>query len=115
MNDKVPRDLEDAIQTLERELSPEDLERLQKGNPEDFHRNLGLCIRNNWKLWAGSRLAWWFKTNHQIDHPDDVSNIIITSLQRKLNGVDVKLDEQIASCKNYWAGVVCTKEEVKLL
>ncbi len=40
------------------------------------HFALGMWIRNNWGLWAGSRLATYFD-EQGIHHPDDMSGVIL--------------------------------------
>ncbi|NME72089.1 DUF6794 domain-containing protein [Flammeovirga aprica] len=37
-----------------------------------------------------------------INHPDDMSSIILTSFHRYLNDIDIKLDEQVKLYKDYW-------------
>ena len=68
-------------------------------------------IRNAWKLWAEEKnsLVKYFNSIG-IDHPDDMSSIILTSFHRQLNNVDINLDSQIERYKKYWEGV----EEEKL-
>ena len=99
----IPTDLNDAINILMHELPENELVKLKNGSIEEFHHNLGRCIRNNWKLWNNSKLAQWFAANHDVRHADDVSGIVLTSLQRVLKNEDIRLDEQIQTCKEYWA------------
>ena len=124
MNQYIPKDLDDAIQILMKELSPEDLERIKRGNVSDYHHNLGRCMRNNWGLWSNSRLAYWFNDTLGVKHPDDASNIVMVSLKRKLRGEDIDLAGQVRECAEYWASIpktsgsfniICTKEEIKIL
>lgn len=37
---------------------------------------LGMWMRNNWRLWAGSRLQKYFLVRG-IRHPDDMSGVIL--------------------------------------
>jgi hypothetical protein len=57
---------------------------------------MGLTIRNCWGLWGHSRLAKYFN-ELGIDHPDDMSGIILTSLWRELNHLPMDLAGQIQS------------------
>jgi hypothetical protein len=65
------------------------------------HFGFGMWMRNNWKLWGGSRLSKYF-TDLGIFHPDDMSGIILTSYHRHLKGKEIKLEEQIKSYKDFW-------------
>ena len=78
---------------------------MKSGSEEDmiqYHHGLGRWIRNNWELWAGSRLAKYFN-DIGINHPDDMSGIILDSYWRQLNEKPIKLDEQIKYYQEYWA------------
>jgi hypothetical protein len=68
---------------------------------ENTHRGFGTWMRNNWQLWGGSRLSKYFN-ELGIYHPDDMSSIILTSYHRYLNNQEIKLDEQIKHCQDYW-------------
>jgi hypothetical protein len=100
----VPENLENAITKLEQILSEEDLSIFRDTDEVDlylYHHGLGRAIRNKWQLWYASKLACFFKAKG-ITHPDDMSSIILTSLHRKLNRKDIKLECQIQKYKDYW-------------
>ena len=65
------------------------------------HQGLGRWLRNNWGLWAGSRLSKYFN-DLGIEHPDDMSAIILDSFWRHLNDRPLDLQAQIAYYKAYW-------------
>ena len=67
-----------------------------------YHRTIGMWMRNNWGLWRGSRLKQYFN-NLGVNHPDDMSAIILTSFWRHLHKQPIKLEEQIKVCQDYWA------------
>lgn len=106
----IPIDLEDCITQLQTSvLCDEDREAIKKGTEDNlclWHDNLGRWIRNNWGLWTDSDLFKWFKEKG-IDHPDDMSGIILTSFWRRLHDKPLNLEEQIQKYQNYW------KEEAK--
>lgn len=56
--------------------------------------NRGMWIRNKWGLWRGSKLRDYF-LDKGIRHPDNMSDIILTSYYRYLNNKPINLDEQI--------------------
>ncbi len=59
-----------------------------------LHMGLGMWIRNNWGLWRNSDLAQYFVAKG-VEHPDDMSGIILTSYHRYLNKKPVDLEGQI--------------------
>lgn len=108
----IPKDLDDCFVELRRILPEKTVEQMKNGPEKDmvgYHHGLGRWLRNNWGLWKGSRLSKWFN-DKGIQHPDDMSGIILDSFWRHLNGQPIKLDEQIKHYQDYWKRV---KEEHK--
>ena len=100
----VPKDLDDCFVQLKKLLKPEDVEKMRAGTKDDmnqYHFGLGMWMRNNWGLWEGSRLSKWFNAQG-IEHPDDMSGIILDSFWRHLNNKPIKLDEQVKYYQDYW-------------
>jgi hypothetical protein len=62
----------------------------------------GIWIRNNWIRGAGNPKLTNYFNSLGINHPDDISEIILTSLHRHLNHRPISLDKQIAHYKTYW-------------
>ena len=103
MKSDIPSNLEEAIQSLTSVLeNAGELQQFKNVELCELHHGLGRYIRNTWGLWTQSQLFNWFKEQYGIEHPDDISSIIIVSTQRRLNGEDLKLDEQIQTYKDYW-------------
>ena len=102
----VPVDLDDALNYLDCRWSESDKDGF-KNKPEndavsDLHMGTGMGIRNSWGLWKGdSKIAKYFR-DLGVNHPDDISSIILTSFHRYLNKNNINLEEQIKSCKDYW-------------
>jgi len=65
------------------------------------HHGLGRYIRNEWGLWKDFALAQWFK-GIGIEHPEDMSGIILTSFHRGLTGKDRDLEGQIKYYRDFW-------------
>lgn len=103
----IPTDLNDAISYFECKTSKDDLNAYKNKTEDDatssLHFGAGMSIRNNWKLWAGTSEISKFFRNSGIHHAEDMSGIILTSLYRKLNGIEIDLDNQIKYYKDYWA------------
>ncbi len=103
MKTTTPSNLEEAIQSLISVLeNAGELQQFKNVELWELHHGLGRYIRNTWGLWTESPLFIWFKDQYGITHPDDISSIIIVSTQRRLNGEDLKLEEQIQTYKDYW-------------
>jgi len=111
----IPESLDDALNYLNCKWSEESKEEFRNEDERSavskLHLGTGMGIRNAWKLWAKEKnsLVKYFNSLG-INHPDDMSGIILTSFHRKLNGIDIELDAQIEHYKKYWEGV----EEEKL-
>ena len=100
----IPKNLGQCIFKLNEEL-PENLIDKMRNDPEEdmvrYHMGLGRTIRNDWGLWSGGPLAVWFR-NIGVDHPDDMSSIILTSFHRDLNGKPLDVEGQVEHFKAYW-------------
>lgn len=93
-----PKDLEDCFRELDKLLSPKDREEFRgksEGDLIEYHIGLGTAVRNEWGLWAESRLQKYF-AGLGVSHPESITMIIFTSYRRHLNGLPINLDEQIA-------------------
>ncbi len=67
------------------------------------HMGLGMWIRNNFKLWEEkSELKNWFIDNYFIDHPDDISAIILMYYHQKKNGNKINLKQKLCSFYSHW-------------
>lgn len=77
MNDeKIPRNIEEAIAGLDSLISMEDREYLKENGSVAVHHTLGRYIRNEWGLWTGSELKSELEKKG-LTHPDDMSDYII--------------------------------------
>ena len=98
----IPKDLDEAIETLATEHN---IEFVIRCTEDSFlggsHHGFGTGIRNTWGLWSGSVLAKWFN-ERGIYHADDMSGIILTSFYRKAHQVDIDLEGQIKHYRDYW-------------
>ena len=73
---------------LDSMLSPEDKAYIQKEGSISVHFTLGMWMRNNWGLWGGSRLQAYLMDNG-INHPDDMSDFILSCYVKHLNGEEL--------------------------
>ena len=76
----IPKNLEEAINSLNKILSQEDKDWLFEEGALAAHTSLGRWIRNNWGLWeeTPNTLKSIFLEKN-ITHPDDMPNYIIKS------------------------------------
>jgi hypothetical protein len=85
----IPKNLEDCFLELDKllpEIDKKEMRALTKSNEMvRYHMGLGMWMRNNWRLWAGSRLQKYF-TDRGISHPDDMSGIILRYYYDWLSG-----------------------------
>lgn len=106
---QIPKTLDEALLILECSTS-DDFKLKFKNQKESeaismIHFGLGRKIRNDWYLWdAKNELYKSFKLKN-ITSPDDISSIILTSFHRKLNNVEIKLDEQLQEHYAYFEKV----------
>jgi hypothetical protein len=101
----IPKDLEDCFSQIDKFWNDSIKNQVKKWKEKEFtakaHFGFGLWMRNNWKLWGGSRLSKYFN-NIGIYHPDDMSGIVLTSYYRYLKGMDIDLETQIKFYQDYW-------------
>lgn len=100
----IPYDLNDCFKQIDGFWTDSVKTEIKNMNEAEFtinaHFSFGMWIRNNWGLWSGSRLSKYF-ADLGIFHPDDMSDIILTSYYRYLTGQEIQLEEQIDFYKDY--------------
>lgn len=101
----IPKDLEDCIRQIDLWWSDSVKQEIKGWTEDKFlgttHHGFGTGLRNGWQLWGGSRLSKYFN-QLGINHPDDMSGIILTSYYRRLVGKDLDVAGQIEVYKRYW-------------
>lgn len=100
----IPKSLNDCYNQLNSILDKKYIEVIKRITEKKFttdsYLGIGLWMRDNWGLRKGSRLYLFFKTNG-VFHPDDMSEIILTSYHRELNGIEIQLEKQIRYFQEY--------------
>lgn len=101
----IPKNLEDCFIQINFFWNDSTKTLVKNWDEKEFtsrvHLGFGMWIRNNWQLWGGSRLSKYF-TDLGIQHPDDMSGIILVSYHRYLNNKEIKLDELVKDSHEYW-------------
>lgn len=94
----IPKDIHESLDQIDQFLNDSIKSVIKSWTEEEFiqetHHGLGMWVRNNWVLWGGSRLASYFY-KYNINHPDNMSTIILRSYHRRLTEKDLILEEQI--------------------
>jgi hypothetical protein len=103
--DKVPSNLEEAVQLIKDGLSVEDIQEIQ-WSPNvacRVHLTVGMFIRNEWSLWEKDTvLVKWFKNTYGIDHADDVSGIILDCACRDIQKLPRRDKELAERYRIHW-------------
>lgn len=91
---KIPKNLFECVTVLNNELCDEDKKEIKKKPSECFHHTLGMWIRNNWGLWQteDNELKKCLKSLG-LNHPDDMSDLIIRYYRSHLLKDDMTLQE----------------------
>lgn len=101
----LPNNLEEAIIQLDKEFDDSTKLSIIEMEEMDFvcdlHFSTGTWIRNNWGLWSGSALSQYFY-DLGLNHPDDMSTVILTCYYRHLKQQDFELDKQLKYYQDYW-------------
>jgi len=101
----IPKNLEDCFVQINSFWNDSTKIKVKNWDEREFignaHMGFGMWMRNNWRLWGGSRLSKHFN-ELGINHPDDMSGIILVSYHRHLNNIEIKLEEQIKYYQDYW-------------
>lgn len=83
----IPKNLEDCFEQINSFWNYSTKIQVKTWEEKEFignvHLGFGMWIRNNWRLWGGSRLSKYFN-EMGIYHPDDMSGIILVSYHRYL-------------------------------
>lgn len=96
----VPKTLDEAFAYLE---TLDGLEDFIKLGPSSFHHGLGRWIRNNWGFWKKEGPLYSELVKLGLEHPDDMSGLILESFHRKKTGKPLNLEGQVNRYQAYWA------------
>lgn len=104
--DNVPATLDEAIETLYKVLSEDDIKYLKENGTAGCHFSGGMAIRNGWSLWENDTP---FKKDikkrfNLFGHGDDCSGLIFTGILAKVKGKDVneELNKEAERYKKHW-------------
>ena len=104
---KKPTCLYDCLEHLNKMLiDSEDIDWFRKAEEEEAvvqsHHGLGKWIRDNWGLESKDTELYDYFAKLGLQHPDDISSVILTSYHRQLNKKKLNLDAQITHYIKFW-------------
>lgn len=97
-----PKTLEEAVQLIVADLSPEDRAFIATEGVAGAHHGYGMAMRNGWGLWHDSELAQHFKTTYGLGHADDMSGLILSSVEAQVNGTTFDIQAAVDRYKQHW-------------
>ena len=100
-----PANLNEAVGLLKEIVSDSSKEKFMLMTEDEFNRHalngLDRWVRNNLGLWQESDIVKYFKSEG-IDHPDDMSGIILTSFYREIHNKPWDVMGQINFYQEWW-------------
>lgn len=101
-----PQTFEEAVSKIKEDiLDSKEYPGILQGSAEDIaisvHSGYGRHIRNEWGLWAGSPLKDEL-SKMGLQHPDDMSSVLIVSAVRDLKNQPRNIEQMIAKYDTYW-------------
>lgn len=102
----IPSTLKECFEALDIIIGAEDQEFIRNADEDEMvsqcHFGLGRWIRNNWGLWSHDSNLYRYFNNLGLEHPDDMSGVIMTSYWRHKHNQSLNLAEQIKYYQDYW-------------
>ena len=99
MKKQKPKNLTECIQMLDHILKKEDKEKAKTLTESEFlietYFGTGMGIRNEWIRSGNPELVKFF-LDQGVEHPDDMSAMILTSYYRHLLGKEIDFEGQIS-------------------
>ena len=107
MKSMKPKNIEEVFKLLKEKADPEELKQwtamTENKATASVHFTIGRWIRNNLGLWTGkSNLAKYMK-KLGLQHPDDMSGLILSCYHRHLNNKPFNIQKEVEEYKQYWA------------
>lgn len=103
--DSVPYTIKEAVDAFIESMTDEEREAfssIEERGLALFHLTIGSELRNAWSLWEKNTPLVLDFNRVGIQHPDDMSGILLSSAWRKLHKKPVGLKSQVRIYKNFW-------------
>lgn len=109
MSQPIPRNLGECFAQLETMFEGEEqkerfLEPDRKGkcSAYKYHHGVGRWIRNNWGLWKQEGPLYDYMLELGLEHPDDMSGLILDAFWHQLNGASFSIEDEVKRYQRYW-------------
>lgn len=104
MSIKVPENLIECFQYFDSIITFDQMEEIKTGELKaiHLHHGLGMWIRNNWGLWTKEGPLYGYLKEIGLNHPDDMSNMILESYFAHLKEEPYNFETYVLKCKQYW-------------
>ena len=93
----IPKTLPEGMKRLDKMMSEGNKELFRNATEDDaidLHFGMGMGLRNSWGLWAKSDIYYYLYARG-IEHPDSMSNYIIESYIKHLQGKEYRKQAEI--------------------
>jgi hypothetical protein len=100
----IPANIQQCFEQIDLMLGEEQIELIKAGTKDDmisYHHGLGTGIRNSFGLWRGPLIGTWFR-ERGVDHPDNMSGIILDAYWRYLNDKPIEIEDLIRESHEYY-------------
>lgn len=100
---RIPSSLHEAMIQCTENLNEEEVGFIKENGTIILHHDLGMQMRNAWGLWdAKSPLHQFFKKEFGLGHADDMSGMILSCVEAKVNGEAFNPYKQAEKYKKHW-------------
>lgn len=116
--DILPKDLSESILYFEKKWTSEE-KKIFQSKPEaiavsELQTTTGMWIRNNWLRGKKDTILLRFFMDKGVMHPDEMSDIILTALHRKLNNKQIDVEGQLNKYQTHFPNLPECQQEIKL-
>jgi hypothetical protein len=82
---KLNKEINEYIRTFTKDTLYDIIHSTENNWTLKHHSGIGLFVRNQWRLWKKQGMIYKFFINHGITQPDDMSDIILHIMYRRVN------------------------------
>lgn len=106
---KKPKTIDEAVSYFEKKWKNKEKETYKKFTEDialsEMDFMVGVWIRNEWIRFPKDTTLRHTFHEMGITHADDMSDIILTCVYRKLNNLPFDIESQVKRCKDYWTPI----------
>lgn len=100
----IPENLGQAVRWLKENVPEDEQEDIANRdlNAKVGHFGIGRWMRNNWGLWSRDSELYKYFERMGVDHPDDMTGIILDAFQADLRDEKFDLQAEVEEYIRYW-------------